>query len=187
MGRIFKACDRLSGRFVALKVVFREDFAQRFLRESALLAELNHPAVVKYVCHGRTAAGDPYLAMEWLDGEDLQHLLDRYRQSARMRALHERRPPKEKELEATVSSKFPIVAAGTVSVSTTAEPALECLARRGLSVAEAMLLARRIGSALAELHRRNLVHRDVKPANIMSVEKPRIAVRNQPEKLRTTV
>ena len=185
MGRIFKARDRLSGRFVALKVVFREDFAQRFLRESALLAELNHPAVVKYVCHGWTAAGEPYLAMEWLDGEDLQHLLDRYRQSARMRALHERRPPKE--LEATVSSKFPAVVAGTVSVSATAEPALERLARRGLSVAEALLLARRIGSALAELHRRNLVHRDVKPARIMSVEKPRIAVRNQSEKLRTTV
>src|SRR5206468_8741951 len=40
-------------------------------------AELRHPAVVRYVAHGATPAGDPYLAMEWLEGEDLADRLRR--------------------------------------------------------------------------------------------------------------
>jgi hypothetical protein len=43
----------------------------RFAQEARVLAALNHPAIVRYVAHGDTAQGQPYLAMEWLDGEDL--------------------------------------------------------------------------------------------------------------------
>jgi eukaryotic-like serine/threonine-protein kinase len=32
---------------------------------------LRHPGIVQYLAHGSTASGELFLAMEWLDGEDL--------------------------------------------------------------------------------------------------------------------
>jgi tetratricopeptide (TPR) repeat protein len=39
--------------------------------QAATLAGLVHPAIVRYVAHGITTEGEPYIAMEWLDGETL--------------------------------------------------------------------------------------------------------------------
>src|SRR6185369_5218253 len=83
MGDVYRAVDRLRGLPVALKVLHGEDHrespfaAERFAREAETLAELTHPAIVKYIAHGRTPAGELYLAMEWLDGEDLGARLSR--------------------------------------------------------------------------------------------------------------
>jgi hypothetical protein len=85
MGAVYRAIDRFNGAVVALKVlnaVGRRD-AERFAREGAVLAELSHPGIVKYVAHGHTAQDEPYLAMEWLDGEDLCQRLARKGLSAR--------------------------------------------------------------------------------------------------------
>ena len=73
MGHVYRALDRDTGAAVALKVlgVTSGDEADRFRREAAVLATLSHPAIVRYVAHGTTAAGDPFLAMEWLEGHDL--------------------------------------------------------------------------------------------------------------------
>src|SRR6516162_5052195 len=74
MGHVYRARDRLSGEAVALKVLGAMGEGQpmdRFVREVAVLAELRHPGIVRYVAHGTTKGGEPYLAMEWLDGEDL--------------------------------------------------------------------------------------------------------------------
>src|SRR5439155_16320391 len=67
------------GRFVALKVLQRTRTAdvERFSREVRVLAELRHPAIVRYVAHGTTPAGEPWLAMEWLEGEDLSARIER--------------------------------------------------------------------------------------------------------------
>src|SRR5262249_34890757 len=46
-------------------------------REARLLAELRHPAIVRYESHGVTPAGEPYLVMEWLAGETLSERLFR--------------------------------------------------------------------------------------------------------------
>src|SRR5262249_4574208 len=51
--------------------------AERFAREAKLLAELQHPGIVTYVAHGETDTGQAYLAMEWLEGEDLAQRLRR--------------------------------------------------------------------------------------------------------------
>ncbi|WP_438017101.1 protein kinase [Sorangium sp. So ce315] len=79
MGTVYRAHDRLDDRPVALKVLqSREAFdVERFEREAQILAELGHPGIVRYVAHGRTSAGDHYLAMEWLEGEDLAACLAR--------------------------------------------------------------------------------------------------------------
>ncbi|MDC3961861.1 serine/threonine-protein kinase [Polyangium jinanense] len=81
MGSVFRAHDRLSGGPVAVKVLHdREphDIA-RFDMEARVLAGLDHPGIVRYVTHGVTSAGEPFLAMEWLAGEDLGERLARGR------------------------------------------------------------------------------------------------------------
>jgi serine/threonine protein kinase len=73
MATVFRAHDRLTGEPVAIKVLLgRDDDSERFGREVRLLAELRHPAIVRYIAHGPTPTGDVYLAMEWLDGETLE-------------------------------------------------------------------------------------------------------------------
>src|SRR3954470_9074941 len=79
MGDVFRGRDRTSGMAVAIKVVTeaRAPHTARFAREIELLAELSHPGIVRHVAHGETAAGQLFLAIEWLEGEDLLHRLQR--------------------------------------------------------------------------------------------------------------
>jgi len=79
MGAIYRAVDRVSGKRVALKLILGspEDAGERFAREGRVLASLSHPAIVRYVAHGTTPEGEPFLAMEWLEGEDLASRLAR--------------------------------------------------------------------------------------------------------------
>jgi hypothetical protein len=74
MGAVYRAQDSRSGRRVALKLlhsVTSPEAVYRFNREAVLLAELRHPAIISYVAHGSTRRGQPFLAMAWLEGEDL--------------------------------------------------------------------------------------------------------------------
>ena len=79
MGDIHLAVDLQTSEKVALKVLRWHDAAAdaRFAQEATVLAELQHPGIVRYVAHGQTAEGDAYLAMEWLDGELLSERLYR--------------------------------------------------------------------------------------------------------------
>jgi eukaryotic-like serine/threonine-protein kinase len=79
MGEIFRARDRSSNETVAVKIIsdLRGHRAARFGREVALLSELSHPGIVRYLSHGVTASGELFLVMEWLDGEDLLRRLER--------------------------------------------------------------------------------------------------------------
>jgi tetratricopeptide (TPR) repeat protein len=78
-GRVFRAVDREGGGVVALKILHDRSprAPERFAAEARVLAALAHPHVVRYVAHGVTGAGDPYLAMEWLEGESLLARLGR--------------------------------------------------------------------------------------------------------------
>src|SRR5262245_60770000 len=77
MGRVYRAIDRRSGAPVAVKILHGAGDRDRFAREARALAELEHPAIVRYVAHGEAPGGEPFLAMEWLDGEDLEARLRR--------------------------------------------------------------------------------------------------------------
>jgi eukaryotic-like serine/threonine-protein kinase len=79
MGEVFRAKDRLTGGLVALKILYGSMTrdADRFRREAQFLAEISHPRVVRYVAHGLHEGQRPYIAMEWLDGEDLADRLER--------------------------------------------------------------------------------------------------------------
>ncbi|MEY4508872.1 MAG: hypothetical protein RLZZ450_994 [Pseudomonadota bacterium] len=73
MGAVYKAKDLATKGFAAIKIVGkpRENDVERFAREAAVLSELSHPAIVRYIAHGLTSRGAPFLAMEWLDGHEL--------------------------------------------------------------------------------------------------------------------
>jgi hypothetical protein len=79
MGSVFRAHDSLRGGPVAVKLLRegeqRAGMVERFAREAEILSELKHPGIVDYVAHGRTPDGHYYLAMEWLEGQDLAALL----------------------------------------------------------------------------------------------------------------
>ncbi len=79
MGTIYRARDQLSGDIVALKLLHNPgtegNDKERFVREGQLLAELAHPGIVAHVAHGQTPQGLRFLAMQWLDGEDLAQRL----------------------------------------------------------------------------------------------------------------
>ncbi|APR80966.1 Adenylate cyclase [Minicystis rosea] len=83
MGTVYCAFDRVTGDPVAIKILRGRDAVdiERFAREAAILAELDHPAIVRYVGHGTADSGEHWLALEWLDGEDLAHRLVRGRLS----------------------------------------------------------------------------------------------------------
>ena len=79
MGKVHHGRDLRTGRAVAIKVIARtgRGHARRFAQEAVMLAELSHPAIVEYVAHGTTPRGMPFLAMEWLEGEDLSKRIGR--------------------------------------------------------------------------------------------------------------
>jgi len=75
MGVVFRA-ERSDGSYhqqVALKLLPGGRFAgadarQRFLAERQILARLDHPAIARLLDGGTTAAGEPYLVMELVEG-----------------------------------------------------------------------------------------------------------------------
>ncbi|HSN98626.1 MAG TPA: serine/threonine-protein kinase, partial [Candidatus Nanopelagicales bacterium] len=79
MGTVFRASDLLDNTTVALKLLRGTEAVdiERFEREARILSELSHPGIVRYVSHGTTTTGERYLAMEWLEGEDLAARLAR--------------------------------------------------------------------------------------------------------------
>lgn len=74
MGTVFLA-ERADGQFeqsVALKVVRRSfadtDLARRFRQERQILASLNHPNIARLLDGGVSVDGEPFLAMEYVEG-----------------------------------------------------------------------------------------------------------------------
>lgn len=77
MGKVYRARDLQTGQTVAVKLLHAtgQQELERFEREALLLKDLQHPGIVAYVDHGLSEEGQPYLAMEWLEGVDLAHRL----------------------------------------------------------------------------------------------------------------
>lgn len=74
MGAVFLA-ERSDGEFqqrLALKIVRRSfadsDLARRFRQERQILASLNHPNIARLLDGGVSADGEPFLAMEYIEG-----------------------------------------------------------------------------------------------------------------------
>ncbi|HZO36117.1 MAG TPA: protein kinase [Solirubrobacteraceae bacterium] len=120
MGVVYRATELELERTVALKLIAPElaedpDFRARFVRESRVAASIDHPNVIPIYAAGEHD-GSLYIAMRYVEGEDMRALLRR-------------------------------------------EGALE--------PGRAAQLVSQIAAALDAAHARGIVHRDVKPANIL--------------------
>jgi eukaryotic-like serine/threonine-protein kinase len=124
MGAVFLA-ERIDGEFsqeAALKIV-RQTFIDKelqnhFKRERQILANLNHPNIAKLLDGGVSAHGEPFLVMEYIEGETL----------------------------------------------------LKCSRKQNLDTKSRLKIFLKICRAVAFAHRNLIIHRDIKPTNILVTE-----------------
>lgn len=114
MATVYLARDQQLGRRVALKLLNKSDENLAVLAEARMLAQFNHPNIITVYGVG-THDGEPYIAMEFIEGDTMR---------------------------------------------------LRCDSET-LSLRETQRLALAIAQGLEEAHRRNIVHGDLKPENVM--------------------
>ena len=120
MGEVYRARDTDLNRPVAIKLLPAQHASDavalgRFEREARLASSLNHPNILTIYAVGQTASGEPYIAMELVDGRTLADVL----------------------------------AAGPLPMRQIAD------------------IAAQIATGLSSAHRAGVVHRDIKPQNVM--------------------
>ncbi|HEY8794410.1 MAG TPA: serine/threonine-protein kinase, partial [Gemmatimonadaceae bacterium] len=120
---VYLALDAKHQREVALKVLHSDLAASlgpdRFRREIAFAAKLQHPHILTVLDSGETASGQLWFTMPYVEGESLRHRLEHQRQ---------------------------------------------------LPIDDALRITREVALALDYAHRHGVIHRDVKPENILLVD-----------------
>ena len=71
-----KTGDRVAIKLMSLALGSSEGAIARFVREVAILKQLDHPNIVKYKGSGRYH-GSPFYVMEYVEGESLDRVLYR--------------------------------------------------------------------------------------------------------------
>lgn len=126
MGVVYKARQVYLDRLVAVKLLLvsgseGQEFVRRFQREAKILASLAHANIVSCYQAGVTAANNPYLVMEFIDGPTLKAWIEQH---------------------------------GRVPV------------RRALAI------TRDLARALDHANQNGIIHRDVKPENVLLAKQP---------------
>lgn len=92
MGAVYRARQEGMDRDVAVKVLLgelvdNETVLRRFTLEALAVSRLRHPNTIQIFDYGQTAQGNPYIAMEFLEGQTLHELLRNERPLPIRRAL----------------------------------------------------------------------------------------------------
>jgi serine/threonine protein kinase/formylglycine-generating enzyme required for sulfatase activity len=150
MGVVYEAIQTLLGRTVALKLLpphraLSPRSLAMFRREATLAASLDHPGIAK-VLEFQEIDGQLALAMELIDGIPLDDILAPL-DAAQLGSL----------------TAVDLARAAGVAVEGDAAPE----GWRGSYEMTAVELARQLAEALAHANSRGIVHRDVKPGNIL--------------------
>jgi serine/threonine-protein kinase len=122
MGAVFKAQHSvMTKRVAAMKVLApnlakNQEFVARFEREAKSAGVLEHPNVIGGLDYGKTETGEPYFAMEFVDGYSVKDVMDK---------------------------------------------------SKTLKIGDALKVVRDVTLALVHAAENKLVHRDIKPDNIM--------------------
>jgi eukaryotic-like serine/threonine-protein kinase len=91
MASVWRARNEALEMDVAIKFI-RADLddprlAERLLQEARAAARLGHPAIVRVLDFGTTRPGEPYIVMEYLEGESVAELLERCGRSSATNAV----------------------------------------------------------------------------------------------------
>ena len=120
MSQVYKARHLIMDEIVAVKIIsasaLGESGTQRFMREAKRTAALVHPAIVQVKSAGMANDGNPYIVMEYIEGQALSSFIESgYR----------------------------------------------------FSSDELLAISKDVMSALSCAHQQGIIHRDIKPGNIM--------------------
>ena len=92
MGVVYKGTHAKLRRPTAIKLLnvdkVNDSSIERFEREVQITSQLNHPNTVAIYDYGRTEEGIFYYAMEYIEGIDLQVLVDKYGPQSEARTIH---------------------------------------------------------------------------------------------------
>jgi serine/threonine-protein kinase len=93
MGAVYEGVQLRLRKRVAVKVMDRNlaenpELIARFRREIDVTAKLAHPNIVQVSDFGTAPTGEPFLVMEYLEGEDLEQVLVREGRVSFARAVH---------------------------------------------------------------------------------------------------
>src|SRR6516164_9637139 len=80
MGAVYRAEHTMMRKDLAIKVLLpefggKDEFVRRFEREAESASRLQHPNIITVTDFGRTREGSLFLAMEFLAGESLSHVI----------------------------------------------------------------------------------------------------------------
>lgn len=166
MGVVYVAEQKNPRRHVALKVLrtehlFFEGARDRFRREVDVLARLRHPSIVP-IHAGGEQDGVPYLAMELVEGATLEEIL---RELAHLDPSRLRGSDLDSALRRAVERRATESAVADAHDRARTDPPI--LGHDGEWVAACARITRAVAHALAHAHERGVLHRDVKPSNVM--------------------